>query len=155
MLVVIDEKAMVLFMRCFFLIKLLVLSCLLISGCHRAATHAALERERSHFRWLSMAYMDFTRQNQGQIPKTVNEFKDFVEEYGQQYMAENQLTIDSFFLSPHDGHPYVFYTQENKSPQGVDVIGHEREGVDGKRYLADSSGGVQEIADELFNQMIP
>lgn len=125
-----------------------------VTGCGPTPSPEALERENSHFRWLSMAYMDYTRDNRGKIPEDLGAFKKYVEKHGGQYMSDNNLTIESFFTSPRDNQAYTFSTQEKKIQSSQGVIGYEQQGVGGQRYVADDAGAVREVNDEMFGQLV-
>ena len=79
-------------------------------------------------------------------------------------MAPSQLTalqrtdVESLFVSPRDGQPYVVrYGLKfgGPSPGGSPVVAYEQTGVGGYRYVAFAVGGAEQVDEKRFRELVP
>ncbi|HEX2473540.1 MAG TPA: hypothetical protein VHK01_02270, partial [Lacipirellulaceae bacterium] len=63
--------------------------------------------------------------------------------------------LEELFISERDGEPYVIFYGQRPAGVAADVVAYERTGVDGKRFVGDSVGGVGEVDEQAFAGMVP
>jgi hypothetical protein len=134
-------------------------ACLTLAGCGDGQ-HPQSESDK-HLKALSVYYGRFMSVNRGVGPPNEAEFKKFVksrpaaELEGFGFSAD---TIDQMFTSPRDQQPYGVAW---KIPSGVPkpdgttvMVIWEQNGVNGKRFVADAVGRIDEIDDATFQQRL-
>jgi len=137
-----------------------ILFCLLC-GCSGASREASRAQEASSLKPIAIYYGSFVGRHRGQAPKNEDEFKAYLreKENAESLQAAFHVTdIDNLFVSPRDKKPYVIYYGEiptSSGPGGAPVIAYEKEGVEGKRFVASAVGAVQEVTEEAFRKMVP
>ena len=122
-------------------------------GCGGGTTTEDAAIERSQFKTLTLAYLGFQSANKGKIPKSEEEFRQYIDRGIGDKLRSQSLTLDEIFISPRDGKPFVFVTRENITKANRRVIGYEQEGIDGRRYLSDRSGAVMDVSEDEFQRM--
>jgi hypothetical protein len=75
-------------------------------------------------------------------PKNAEELKPFLKEFGDP---------DSILVSPHDGQPYVILWGRDISNRSLQIIAHERQGVNGTRFVLTAFGAAP-MSDEEFQK---
>ena len=123
---------------------------LIAAGC----TGEGGERDRADLNALSVYYLDYARSNRTP-PANEQVLRQYIEavpvELRQQLNAED---VDSLFVSPRDGKPYVVIYGEATRGEIPDVFAYEQDGADGKRWVARSLGYVREFEDGEFQELI-
>ncbi|MCS7237770.1 MAG: hypothetical protein NZ899_05800 [Thermoguttaceae bacterium] len=132
--------------------------CLVLGGCSQGG-RASAPMQESTIKPLGLLYGQFMGQHQGRPPASEEEFKQFVRERGMGMLKQfNVPDVESLFVSPRDKQPYVVIYGEIKGPPalaGQPVIAYERQGVGGKRFVANSLGAVEEVDETKFRELVP
>lgn len=130
----------------------------LVPGCSSGG-RASAPMQESTIKPLGLLYGQFMGQHQGRPPASEEEFKQFIRERGMGMLKQfNVPDVDSLFISPRDKQPYVVIYGGPKGPPalaGQPVIAYERQGVGGKRYVANSLGAVEEVDETKFRELVP
>lgn len=127
-------------------IGLLVLAA--IAGCSSTVTPPPSPAAAENLRKIALAYNNAVGKNK-KPPQNLEQLKPFLKDMG---------NPEEILRSPGDGQPYVIiwgvtsFSQLNPSvPMGDPVvIAYERNGVDGRRFVATTMGNVVEMSDEEF-----
>lgn len=134
--------------------------CLLVlmAGC-RSQT-ASQSTEESNLKPLAVFYGRFQAQHRGQPPKDEAEFKEFLKTMTPADLETFKLkSADEIFTSSRDKQPYtIVYGPPQgpaKGPGGAPIIAYEKVGVGGKRYIASSLGGIEEVDEARFKELVP
>jgi hypothetical protein len=114
-----------------------------------------------HLQTLAVYYGRFMSVNRGMGPPSEAELKKFVKSRPAselQTFGFEPDTVDQMFISPRDQEPYGIAL---KIPGGVPkpdgtvtMIIWEKTGVNGKRYVADAVGRIEEIDEATFQQRL-
>lgn len=138
----------------------LILACVsFLVGCGGTQT-ASQATEESGLKPLAVFYGRFIAQHRGQPPKDEAEFRQFLGTVGAEELASfNVQNIDQIMTSSRDNQPYVVLygapTGPAKGPGGAPVIAYEKQGVGGKRFVASNLGGVEEVDEARFKELVP
>lgn len=128
-----------------------------MSGC--GGKPAAVERETSNLKPLSVLYGKYLSQHRGKAPADEAELKKFAKSVNvKELEALGVKDIDSLFISTRDQKPYavIYGNSVTSAPPGKEVvIAYEQEGVSGKRYVATSLGRIEEVDEARFREMVP
>lgn len=118
-------------------------------GCSTAKESEDVAAQRANLQGLARAYGSYQKRNRGRVPSSEKALRSYIEKNGgpEGYGAE---TIDEMFISTRDNEPYVVVYKKPKK-----VVAYESVGVDGKRYIADDLGVVQEVDEATFAEMVP
>jgi hypothetical protein len=125
-------------------------------GC--SGNQAAVERETSNLKPLSVLYGKYLSQHRGQAPADEAALKSFAKKLDPKELeALGVKDIDSLFISARDKKPYtIVYGNNATSAPGEDVvIAYEQEGLSGKRYVATRLGRIEEVDEARFREMVP
>jgi hypothetical protein len=131
-----------------------------VAGCGDPGRSNKAEQE-SALKPIAKFYGDYVRQHRGKPPADEAEFKAFLKEAKNADMlkAEFQITdIDKMLISPRDNKPFIIFygtLSTFQGPGGAPVVGYEKEGVEGKRFVGSAVGAVEEVDEKRFRQMIP
>jgi hypothetical protein len=142
------------------MIRLIATGALLamVAGCS-ATPPAATTPERLPLRHLAVLYGKYRSGHQGRPPKDEAEFKQFLKGLDAQQLASAGVStaeVDSLFISPRDNQPYDVRYNDPPPPEGPDgpsAVVVERTGVGGKRFVAYSTGKVEEIDDAKYQKV--
>jgi hypothetical protein len=67
--------------------------------------------------------------------------------------------LNALFVSPRDNQPYVVRYDLDRSQlmpgPTMPIIAYEQTGVNGNRYVADMVGGVREVDETKFRELVP
>jgi hypothetical protein len=131
-----------------------------VGGCgDRGRSNEA--QEASPLKPIAKFYGDYFNQHQGRAPSGEAEFKAFLLEpkNAESLKSEFQITdIDKLLISPRDNQPYVIYygaMSKTTGPGGAPIVAYEKEGLDGKRFVASALGAVEECDEASFRKMVP
>lgn len=130
-----------------------------VAGCSDPGRSNKVEQE-SPLKRLAIFYGSYLSQHQGKPPGGESEFKAFLKEAANADMlkAQFQITdIDTLFISPRDNKPYVVYysiSSNSQGPGGAPVVAYEKEGLNGKRFVASALGAVVELDENAFRAMV-
>jgi hypothetical protein len=137
---------------------LLLGSLLLHGGCRGAGSRPQPPTE-AHLQKLAVFLGRYAAQHQGQSPPDEAAFRQFLAGLDPPELAAMQIAnIDEILVSPRDNQPYVvrYGLQAGvPSPTGSPVVAYEQSGVGGRRYVAYQLGGVEEIDESRFRQLVP
>ena len=131
-----------------------------VSGCSKTGKPNQAQ-EASTLKPIAMYYGTFVNRHQGKPPQNEEEFKAYLRDpqNASQLKAEFQITdIDKLLISPRDNQPYVIYygsIPATSGPGGAPVIAYEKQGVNGKRFVASALMAVQEVDEAEFRTMVP
>jgi len=129
------------------------------SGCGKSEVQASEGEKR--IRALGMMYLRYSSSNVGR-KQSVDQLKVFI-----QKVPANELEpfgvqtsdIDSLFVSPRDGQPYVIRFGTPLTPPSPNapaaVVIYEATGENGKRWTFDAIGGVAELDETAFAKRVP
>ena len=115
--------------------------------------------DRVPLRQLAILYGKYRHSHHGQPPADEAQFKQFIKSLDARQLTAAGVTaaeVDTLFVSPRDGQPYEirYDTSPAKGPEGTAAaVVVERVGAGGKRFVAYSTGQVEEI-DEAGYQKI-
>jgi|GEM_PF-6185063 len=141
-------------MRGFAITWLLSVAALLASGCGGGSSSIDAATEGSEFKSLTLAYMQFLNSNKRRPPKSLDEFKQYVAKQNQALLESSGRSLESLFVSPRDGQPHVFITQDNWKQGQLDLVGYEQLGLEGMRYVGDRTGAVWQVDEAEFSTLV-
>jgi hypothetical protein len=126
-------------------------------GCSRQ--EEPITKQEAHLKALAVCYGRFIGQHQGNPPQSEEEFKTFIQSIPAEQIPGGSADMNSLFVSPRDNQPYVVRydldrTQLMPGPT-MPIVAYEQTGVEGKRYVADMVGGVQEVEEAKFKELVP
>jgi hypothetical protein len=124
---------------------ILIVAASFLLGCN---TEAPSVEAASRLQILTGQYMKFTYGNRGRAPKDEAEFKQYLQKREQLICnAAGITTLDELFVSERDGQPLkIYYGDKVKKIDGIEVVAHEAQGVDG-RVMVGQKSGVSELRD--------
>lgn len=135
----------------------LALPCLPLVGCGGPSeVRNPQAKVESHLQTLSVLFMQYTSENKGQSPPDEATFKKYVNGLPPERLMGK--TADELFISPRDSQPYVVFYGVKMGMPGAGppaVVAYEKTGVLGKRYIATALGGVEEVDEAKFQQLVP
>ena len=130
---------------------LLVIALGMTVGCGPATEAPESTEMRSNMRSLAVAYGGYVRENRGRPPKDEKAFRKWLDKQGPDYPEILQVeSIDDIFISSRDDEPYVIAYGKAKA-----IVAYEAVGVDGKRFVADDLGVVEELDADTFAERVP
>lgn len=138
---------------------LTVLVCLLlVVGCSRGLSPSVTES--SGLKPLAVFYGRYQSQHRGKPPEKESEFRKFLDALpASELLSFNVKSIDEILVSPRDHQPYTilygFPKGPPEGPGGVPIIAYEQTGVGGRRLVASSLGGVEEVDEARFQKLVP
>jgi hypothetical protein len=113
----------------------------------------------AHLQALAVFYGRYLSQNRGRPPADEKAFKQFLAKLNPaEFSSFGLSTPDEMFISPRDNQPYVVRYNVPvgpPGPQGPAVIAYEQTGSGGSRYVAFALGGVQEVDEARWRQLVP
>ncbi len=120
-----------------------------ISGC----SNPGEARDTSDLNSLAVYYLDYLRANRRPPPDEAA-LRAHIEAAPPENRERNHATdIDSVFVSPRDGKPYIVLYGEATGGRAPDVYAYEAEGANGQRWVAYSLGYVREVDAEEFGKI--
>ena len=122
----------------------IVLFCVLPLGC--GTRTESQQREESNLKPLAIYCIQY-HSERGQPPASEEEFKQFVRAQGL------DADVDGLFISSRDGEPYVILCGPDAA--NSQIVAYERVGVGGKRFVADNLGGIEEVDETRFRELVP
>lgn len=110
---------------------------------------------------LAVFYGRFVSQNKGVGPPNEEAFKKFIRgmrpaEY--ENFGIDLANLDALFTSPRDNQPYgIAWGMRGAmpGPDGAGMVIWEQTGVNGKRFVADAVGKIEEVDEATWNQRLP
>lgn len=125
-------------------------------GCSRPSEVPQTESE-IHLKAFAVLYGRYVGSHRGQTPPSEADFKKYIQGLPKEQLDALKVTaVDSLFVSPRDGQPYVVKYKialPPPGPQGAPLIAHEQTGQGGKRYVANSLGDVQLVDESKFQEL--
>lgn len=132
--------------------------CVVTAGCQRQ-TGRELEPVEANVKNIAIFYGRYTSQNRGRTPPDKEALKKFIASHPAAELAALKITdVEQLFVSPRDKQPYVVCYGAKlppPGPSGSPVVAHEKDGVEGRRFVAFSNGGVDELDDARFRELVP
>ena len=121
----------------------MILSGLPSAGC--TGKNAAQERDHADINAIATVYRSYA-QIHGGPPPNEQVLRKFIESLpGEKRKALKAEDIDAIFISPRDRQPYVVCYGEATKGLIPDYYIYEKEGFEGKRWVACSMGFVSEM----------
>lgn len=142
-----------------YVVGLLCLSMLaFLGGCGGGGSKPQPKAE-AHLQALAVFYGRYLSQNRGRPAADEKAFKQFLAKFNpSEFTSFGLSSSDEMFASPRDHQPYVVRYNVPigpPGPQGPSVVAYEQTGVGGKRYVAFGLGGVEEVDEARFRQLVP
>ncbi len=136
-----------------------VLGLLLTLGCG-GPQDLSKPREESNLKHVSILYGKFIQKNKGQPPANEAAFKAFISALSPEELRSAGVeTTEGVLISNRDNQPYVVVygpaTGPATGPGNRPVIAYEQTGIDGKRFVATDLGGVEEVDEIKFKELVP
>jgi hypothetical protein len=143
----------------------------LVGGCGSGKEYSpTLPEEHTQLRQLAVLLGQFQSRNRGQLPRSEQEFKKFLQGLpAEQRQSMGVTDIDAFFVSKRDGEPLIIRYGQAGGPPGLGgpskagepgkgpsepVVAYEKTGIEGKRLVAHSTGRVELVDEQQFQQLI-
>jgi hypothetical protein len=129
------------------------------AGCGTHTQSASRAQQVPGLTQLGLFYSFYCSQHQGKPPADEAAFRAFIKsqpaEQLQRFKIEN---VDSMFVSPRDGKPYVVaYGGRGGSQKrltGAVPVAWEQDGKRGRRFVVNSMGKLEEVDEATFKQMV-
>ncbi len=106
-------------------------------------------------------YRNYISQNQGHPPKTIEEFRKYVEKNtnADELARLNVGSVNELFVSSGDGKPFTLVAYDKLPPRKPGslppVVLYESQGEGGKRAVAFLGGGTRILDDSDFQKSVP
>ena len=128
-------------------------------GCGGTQT-ASQVTEESTLKPVAVFYSRYVSQHRGQPPQDEEAFRKYLSTItAEELKGFGIASVDEMLISKRDGQPYtILYgppTGPATGPGGTPIIAYETQGVDGKRFVASSIGGVVEVDEAEFAKLVP
>jgi len=126
-------------------------------GCNSEKPQSETEK---NLQSLTVFYGRYISQHRGVGPADEADFKKFIRALPKDTLDSfgvNDSNLDKIFVSPRDNEPYGIAWKARSGapgPGGAPMIIWEQKGVNGKRYVSDSLGKIEEIDEATFNQRL-
>ena len=131
---------------------LAALLCLALAGCGDDANQMMKDSNATNIQRLANMYHFYQSRNNWLGPKSVEDFKEFVESAEPERLTRMGIDpsdIEGLFVSERDGKPFEFRFLVPGSPMGKrDPVVFEVEGVNGKRMVGFTSLNPMEAEDD-------
>ena len=120
-----------------------------------------IAQEQVNLSWLGQMYAKYISQNKGEPPKSMEDFRKFVEKKtSAERLTHLQVAnVSELFVSPRDGKPFTMVSYEKlpamKVGQPPPVVLYEAEGRDGRRAIALLGGVTRTVEDAEVQKMVP
>lgn len=130
-------------------VALLLLGITLLTGCGQSTS---ADPTYSNLATIAIFYAQYRGQNRGGYPKDEQTLKEFIKATG-----KGVTDVDELFVSERDKQPYVLMFGKNiiRDADGVEYVGYESEGMQGKRLVAQAGGFVVEMTEDEFQAKFP
>jgi hypothetical protein len=121
-----------------------------IVGCNPEDAHPT--EDRLQIETVAGWYYSYRAAHDGKAPSNEKEFAAFIE----RELKETGQTIDiqQLLTSPRDGHKYVVNYKPNSSSPHKNVSVYEREGIQGKKWLAFDNKWSEEVDDTKLQEYL-
>lgn len=122
----------------------------LLTGCGGEQTEST---EINRLKPIAILYGRFLAQNRGRPPANQEQFRKFIDTRGSDLMSQFGITdSDSLLVSSRDEQPFVIMYGRIPTSR---IIAYENQGVDGKRWVANDVGHVEEMSKENLSKLVP
>ncbi len=129
---------------------------LVVSGCGKGDSSSDQARQVPGLKQLGLFYSLYKSRHQGNAPANEAEFKQYVtSQHAEQLKQLGIENVDSMFVSPRDGKPYVIQYGRKSGPGGNPPAAWEQDGKAGKRFVVDSMGKLDELDEAAFKRLVP
>jgi hypothetical protein len=129
------------------------------AGCGQKAK--PVDQKQMNLSWLGSMYRTYISQNQGHPPKTIDDFRKYVEKNtGPEQLARlNVSTINDLFISPGDGKPFALVSYDKlpaREPGSIPpIVIYESQGAGGTRAVAFLGGNTRLLDESEFQKLLP
>jgi hypothetical protein len=136
----------------------LIALCFCTAGC--GPSDKPLSESEKNLKALSVFYGQYLGTHRGQSPPDEAEFKKYVRSLPAEQLKVFNVEpgdVDKLFISPRDNQPYGIAYKSKAGPpgeSGAPMVIWEQSGRNGKRYVADAVGKVEEIDDATFQKRL-
>lgn len=107
---------------------------------------------------FSVLYGQYLGAHRGQTPGSEAELRKYVEGLSEADRKSRGISdVSQIFLSPRDGQAYVVRYGVKvgvPGPDGAPWVAHEKDGKDGKRFVAFVTGQIEEVDEARFAKII-
>ena len=130
-----------------------------LASCGRPS--GPLAQEQTNLTWLGQMYGKYISQNKGEPPKSIDDFRKFVEKKtsSERLANLNVANAGELFISPRDGKPFkmVSYVKlpAMKVGEPPPIVLYETEGRDGRRAVALLGGVTRTVDDAEVQKTVP
>lgn len=126
-------------------------------GCSSASAPAkGLDNE---LKPLGILYMKYVGRHQGKSPGSREELENFIKSNGQDELKGMGISdTGAIFLSSRDGSPLIVRYGVQippPGPGGPSIVAYEAIGSNGRRFVANSMGGVEELDEATLKEKVP
>ncbi|WP_157368961.1 hypothetical protein [Zavarzinella formosa] len=107
---------------------------------------------------LTVFFGRYLSKHKGQGPADEAEFRKFISAMSPADFTTfgvDPAKLDQLFVSPRDNEPYGIVWKARlgaPGPDGAQMVVWEQKGVNGKRFVSDAVGKIEEVDDETFNK---
>lgn len=134
--------------------------CMLIVACFNGCgkpPEVTRQPVESSMQSLVIGYGQYLARNQGKSPPNEEAFRRFLEKLSDDERKQMGIgAVSEVFRSPRDEQPYVIrygVTIPPPGPGGAAWIAHEKEGKEGKRFVAFATGQIREVDEAGFQEI--
>jgi hypothetical protein len=127
---------------------------LIAGGCGASRGAPQAKPQAARMNVLARMYASATGKL-GRPPQNEAELKKFLAGERAKLEAAHVSSPDELFVSENDGAPLVIRYGPRPAGPGRDVIAYEKVGVDGKRFVAFSTGDAFALDEAKFRELIP
>lgn len=131
---------------------------LLISGCQSGG--GEISPAQTKLAWLGSMYGMYISQNGGQTPKSMDEFRKFIEKKAtaERLQRLGVANMDELLTSSRDGKPFVLVTHTKLPPPGSGqpvIVLYEETGEGGQHAISYLGGITDTVDEDKLSQLLP
>ena len=140
--------------------RLLVL-CLASSLAGCGGQKGEVSQVQTNLAWLGNMYGKYIGQHKGETPKTIDDFRKFVESKtsAEQLARLKVANVNELFISPRDGKPFRMVSYEkipaHAGGEPPPVVLYEEAGQGSERIVVYLGGGTGRLDDAKLQSMLP
>jgi len=138
----------------------MVAFCVVVLGCRSLSTEPKPDDlTKARMKALAILFSQYVAANHKHLPTDEAQLKRFISQKGARDLAGRQLaSVDELFVSARDGEPLVIKYGQKSSPAEAlapdSIVAYEKTGVHGQRLVALPTGGVAELDQNEFAEVL-